>query len=77
VVITFFSPLAEICGQVEGAVSAPAFVSIKVDPSTNKAASYNTVAGADGKFCMAVITYRGRAEASVMGDAATTEAIIK
>lgn len=62
------SPLAELCGVVEGAiVTAPSYVSAKIDPKSNKPASYNTITGPDGKFCMAVITYRGTAEVSLMG----------
>lgn len=74
----FYSPLAELCGKVEGATSNPTFVNVLVDPSTNKPASYNTLTDANGKFCVAVITFKGRAEASIIGDAtATTEALIK
>ena len=61
------SPLAELCGIVEGATASPSFVSVKVDPKTNNSASYNTLAGSEGKFCVAVITYRGTAEVSLMG----------
>ena len=74
---TFHSPLAELCGVVEGATSTPSFVSIKVDPGTNNTASYNTLGDANGKFCIAVITYRGRAEATVTGEMITTSAFIK
>jgi hypothetical protein len=70
-------PLAELCGRVEGATSSPTFLNVKVDPKSNNPASYNTLAGADGKFCLAVITFRGNAEVSVMGDAASTEALVK
>ncbi len=60
------SPLAELCGSVEG-VTGTAFVKVIVDQKSNKPANYNTVVDADGKFCVAVITYRGTAEAVVMG----------
>lgn len=59
-------PLAELCGVVEGGV-APSFVEVKVDPQSPKAATYNTVAGADGKFCLAVVTYRGTADVALFG----------
>lgn len=62
------SPLAELCGLVEGAVSAPSFVRVLVDPKSKNPASYNTIAGVDGKFCLAVITYRGTADVSVIGE---------
>ena len=71
---TFRSPLAELCGTVEGATSEITLVKVTVDPK-NKPAIYNTVVGPEGKFCLAVITYRGDAEAEVNG--VTTEAVIK
>ncbi|MES2527139.1 MAG: hypothetical protein V4598_08620 [Bdellovibrionota bacterium] len=61
------SPLAELCGSVEGATAAPTFVQVIVDHKSSKPAYYNTVAGANGKFCTAVITYRGTAEAVLIG----------
>lgn len=62
------APLAELCGVVEGAVgTTPSYVSAKIDVKSNKPAYYNTITGTDGKFCMAVITYRGTAEVSLMG----------
>ncbi len=61
------SPLAELCGSVEGATAAPAFVQVVVDHKSSKPAYYNTMAGANGKFCTAVITYRGTAEAVLIG----------
>ncbi len=69
-----FSPLAELCGTVEG-VATTAFVKVVVDQKSSKPANYNTVVDTDGRFCVAVITYRGTAEATVMG--ATTKASIK
>lgn len=62
------APLAELCGVVEGATSSPSFVRVSVDPKSAKPASYNTVAGTDGKFCLSVITYRGTAEVSMFGE---------
>jgi len=62
------APLAELCGVVEGATSSPSFVRVSVDPKSSKPASYNTFAGTDGKFCVAVITYRGTAEVSMIGE---------
>lgn len=62
------SPLAELCGVVEGSlVNAPSYVNAKIDPKASKPASYNTITDAEGKFCMAVITYRGTAEVSILG----------
>ena len=71
------SPLAELCGKVEGATSAPTFIRVQVDPTSKGHASYNTLADEDGKFCLAVITYRGTAEASIMGSNATVQALIR
>ena len=62
----FHAPLAELCGTVEGATGMT-FVKVVVDHKSSKPANYNTVVDADGKFCLAVITYRGTAEANVMG----------
>lgn len=62
------APLAELCGSVEGATTSPSFVNVKVDPTTGRPANYNTFAGADGKFCVAVITYRGTADVSMVGE---------
>ncbi len=72
----FNNPLAELCGLVTGGTT-PSFVQIKVDPKSKNPAMYNTMAGADGKFCMAVITYRGTAEVSMIGENAKTQASIK
>jgi hypothetical protein len=58
--------LAELCGVVEGA-SSPSFVKLNVDFKGSRPAVYNAVAGEDGKFCQALITYRGEAEATVFG----------
>lgn len=58
--------LAELCGVVEGE-SSPSFVKLNVDYKGSRPAVYNAVAGADGKFCQALITYRGEAEATVFG----------
>lgn len=62
----YHAPLAELCGTVEGATGMT-FVKVVVDHKSSKPANYNTVVDTDGKFCMAVITYRGTAEANVMG----------
>lgn len=70
-------PLAELCGTVSGATSLPSFVRIQIDPKSNNPATYNTLAGQDGKFCLAVITYRGAAEVSLIGGNASAEALIK
>ncbi len=69
------SPLAELCGTVEGATAAPAFIQVVVDHKSSKPAYYNTMAGANGKFCTAVITYRGTAEAVLIGGEKATATI--
>lgn len=75
VAVTSFSfingkrPLAELCGQVSGMTSpGPAFISIVVDPR-GKPGTYNTFAGASGKFCITLISYTGEAELSFEGAA--------
>lgn len=70
-------PLAELCGTVEGTTSHPTFIKVLVDPKSKDPASYNTLAGEDGKFCLSVITYRGNAELSVIGANGTVEAIVR
>lgn len=60
-------PHAELCGLVEGATQAPSFIRVVVDHRSARPAVYNTLAGSDGKFCLAVITYRGTAETSLFG----------
>lgn len=70
-------PLAELCGLVEGGNSTPTFIRVLVDPKSNRQASYNTLAGPDGKFCLGLITYRGTAEVTLMEENVTTEAFIR
>lgn len=53
---------AELCGLVEGASTNPTFVKVIVDPRSKKPGTYNTFAGEDGKFCVAVVSYQGEAE---------------
>lgn len=65
-------PLAELCGLVSDATSFPTFVKVLIDPKSKGPASYNTIAGKDGKFCLAVITYHGNAEVSVLGEGSST-----
>ena len=69
-------PLAEICGRVEGAVSFPTFIRILIDPKSSQPASYNTLADQNGKFCMSVITFKGSAEVSIMGQNSPVDASI-
>jgi hypothetical protein len=68
---------AELCGQVEGATSNPIFVRVMIDPRSKNPGTYNTVTGSDGKFCLAVISYRGEAEASVFGETEKAFIIMK
>lgn len=59
------SNVAELCGLVSEATNSPAFVKIIVDVNSKHPATYNTLAGADGKFCLLVNTYTGVAEANI------------
>jgi hypothetical protein len=72
-----YHPLAELCGLVEGATASPSFVQVLVDPKSKTPGSYNTVAGKDGKFCVAVITFNGKADVSLMNENASAQAFIK
>ena len=68
--------LAELCGVVKDAES-PSFVRLHVDYKGTRPAVYNAVAGEDGKFCHALITYRGEVEASLLGSSNKINALIK
>jgi hypothetical protein len=72
-----FNPLAELCGVVEGSTSSPTFVHALIDVRSKNPGSYNTVADRDGKFCLAVITYRGTADVTVLDEEGVTNAFIK
>jgi hypothetical protein len=68
--------LAELCGIVKDAES-PTFVKLHVDYKGARPAVYNAVAGVDGKFCHALVTYRGEVEASLFGSSTKTKALIE
>lgn len=70
-------PQAELCGTVEGATASPTFVRAQIDHRSNRPATYNTLAGADGKFCISVVTYRGTAEVTLFDTTASVEALIQ
>ena len=53
--------VAELCGVVSNATTTPTFVQITVDETSKRPATYNTWAGADGKFCTVVVSYYGTA----------------
>lgn len=55
--------VAELCGVVDNMTRTPTFVQVTVDHNSNRPASYNTVVGPNGKFCMVVVTYFGTAVA--------------
>jgi hypothetical protein len=57
---------AELCGTVSNMTATPTFVRITVDESSKQPAVYNTLAGADGKFCTLVVTYYGTAIATAL-----------
>ena len=57
--------VAEICGTVSEMTESPTFIKIVVDESSKQPANYNTLAGADGKFCLTVTTYAGTAIARI------------
>lgn len=72
-----YNVLAELCGNVSE-TELPAFVKLEIDYNGNNPGSYSTVADDNGNFCLTVITYRGQARASVIGqDAKTTAKITK
>ena len=57
---------AELCGVVSEMTTTPTFVQVTVDESSRRPATYNTLVGADGKFCMVVVTYYGTAIAKTL-----------
>lgn len=70
--------LAELCGTVSDATASPSFVRVSIDHTSNRPATYNTLTDDAGKFCVAVVTYRGTAAASVMNqNAPVVEALIQ
>lgn len=58
--------VAELCGVVTNSTTSPTFVQITVDERSKRPATYNTLAGADGKFCTVVVTYYGTAIARAL-----------
>lgn len=56
---------SELCGKVTGSSSEWNAVRVTVDPNTNRPGIYNTLAGKDGKFCVAVVSYSGLATAAI------------
>jgi len=74
---TFNNPLAELCGLVESPSQPQTFITVIVDAGSRRPATYNTIAGADGKFCLPVITYRGIADVAIMGEKKTLRADLK
>jgi hypothetical protein len=59
------SRVAEICGVVSDPVTPQTVVKVIVDYKGSRPGTYNVLAGADGKFCTVVVTYRGEASASL------------
>lgn len=55
---------AELCGKVTN-LTAPAVVSIVVDPKSKNPGQYRASVGVDGKFCHVVVTNTGKAEAAL------------
>jgi hypothetical protein len=56
---------AELCGKVTDSKYDWTVVRIVADPQSNRPGIYNTLVGKDGKFCVVVVSYSGRAEASI------------
>lgn len=58
--------VAELCGTVTGAETPTTFVQVTVDERSKRPATYNTMAGPNGKFCTVVITFYGTATAEAL-----------
>jgi hypothetical protein len=69
--------VAELCGKVLEVKQVPTFIKVIADPNTSRPASYNTVADENGKFCIIIMTLRGSADANVMGESSSTNALLK
>lgn len=57
--------VAELCGVVLSPSTPATNVQVIVDYNTKRPATYNTLAGPDGRFCTVVITYYGTAIAKL------------
>lgn len=53
--------VAELCGVVFNMHKVPTYVQVTVDYNGSRPAHYNTLVGADGRFCTVVVTYLGTA----------------
>jgi len=58
--------IAELCGTVTNTTGPSTFVQITVDETSKRPATYNTLAGPNGKFCTVVVTYFGTAIAEAL-----------
>ena len=56
--------VAEICGVVRESNGPVSNNQIVVDYNSKRPATYNTIAGPDGKFCAVVVSYYGTARAN-------------
>ncbi len=57
--------VAELCGVVTDSEGPATLVQITVDERSKRPATYNTMAGPNGKFCTVVVTFYGTASAEV------------
>lgn len=58
--------VAELCGMVTGSSAPTTFVQITVDERSKRPATYNTMAGPNGKFCVVVVSFYGTAIAEAL-----------
>ena len=58
--------VAEICGVVSESETPTTFIQIIVDDKSKRPATYNTLAGPNGKFCTLVNTFHGTVIAEVI-----------
>ena len=73
---TLNHPVAELCGKVEGSTKSVDFLKVTVDAGSRRPASYNTLSDDKGNFCLTVITYRGTADVSLMGQEGSVQAAL-
>lgn len=60
------NPAAELCGVLTAPTGKPELVKVTVDGNSKNPATYNTWAGKDGKFCLVLATYAGKADAELV-----------
>lgn len=59
------TPAAEMCGELIQTTGRPELIKVVSDPGYKAPANYYTWTGKDGKFCLILATFTGRANADL------------